>query len=334
MTRQQLPQLLPADPDRERRRRRAAAAPGRARRRRPGPAPARHPARTCARLPRRPNWWLGDVRRSSSTARRTSSSRRTTSTPSSPRSAASSRRATAASRPPRTGSRPRATSSRSATVRGAYAGVRANERAEDRGEAPDVRPGRRRQDRRPRGPPDHRRRPATRIGRSQFAADDHPRIDALAATYVVDGAALEVLRLTELAPRLPRLRGRARAPRRARLRRADRRRHPAVQDPAQRPAPLAAPVPLHPGRRVPGRQRRPDRAHRAARPDAGPARQRHGRRRRRPVDLPVPRRQLRGLRRVRRAVRAAAGARPGRRRRPARRRASGSSRTSARSGTS
>ena len=142
------------------------------------------------------------------------------------------------------------------------------------------------------------------------------------------------LRLTEMAADLPRLRGRARAPRRPRLRRADRRRHDAVQDAPERPAPLAAPVPLHPGRRVPGRQRRPDRADRAARPDAGPARQRHGRRRRRPVDLPVPGRQLRRVRRVRCAVRAAARARPRSRRRPARRRASGSSRTSARCGTS
>jgi superfamily I DNA/RNA helicase/RecB family exonuclease len=34
--------------------------------------------------------------------------------------------------------------------------------------------------------------------RNQFPADEHPRIDALARTYVTDGAALEVLRLTEL----------------------------------------------------------------------------------------------------------------------------------------
>ncbi len=87
---------------------------------------------------------------------------------------------------------------------------------------------------------------------------------------------------------------------------------PALQDAPQRPAPLAAPVPLHPRRRVPGRQHRPDRAHRAARPDAGPARQRHGRGRRRPVDLPLPRRQLRRLRRVRPALLAAARPRPGR----------------------
>ncbi len=83
-------------------------------------------------------------------------------------------------------------------VRGAYAGVRANERAEDRGETREYRVGEveRTADREARrtiagtGHAD---------GRSQFAATDHPRIDALADTYVMDGAALEVLRLTELA---------------------------------------------------------------------------------------------------------------------------------------
>ena len=75
---------------------------------------------------------------------------------------------------------------------------------------------------------------------------------------------------------------------------------------AQRPPPLAAPVPLHPGGRVPGRQRRPDRADRAARPHAGPPRQRDGRGRRRPVHLPLPRRQLRRLRGVRRPASPAA----------------------------
>ena len=73
----------------------------------------------------------------------------------------------------------------------------------------------------------------------------------------------------------------------------------ALQASPECPPPLPAPVPLHPRRRVPGREHRPDRAHRAARPDAGPAGQRHGRRRRRPVDLPLPRRELRRLRRVR-----------------------------------
>ncbi len=83
-------------------------------------------------------------------------------------------------------------------VRGAYAGVRANERAEDRGETREYRV-------------DEVERTADREarrtiagtghadGRGQFAATDHPRIDALADTYVMDGAALEVMRLTELA---------------------------------------------------------------------------------------------------------------------------------------
>ena len=83
-------------------------------------------------------------------------------------------------------------------VRGAYAGVRANERAEDRGETREYRAGEveRTADREARrtiagtGHAD---------GRGQFAATDHPRIDALADTYVMDGAALEVMRLTELA---------------------------------------------------------------------------------------------------------------------------------------
>ena len=198
------------------------------------------------------------------------------------------------------------------SIRGAYAWVRQNERAEDRGETPDYDQAAfdKAADR------EARRTVAgtgtRRVAQPDSTRSDHPRIDALKATYVVDGAALEVLRLTEMAPDLPRLRGRARAARRPRLRRADRRRRDAVQDPPEHPAPLAAPVPPHPGRRVPGRQRRPDRADRDARPDARPARQRHGRRRRRPVDLPVPRRELRGLRRVRGAVRAAARARPGR----------------------
>jgi superfamily I DNA/RNA helicase len=37
------------------------------------------------------------------------------------------------------------------------------------------------------------------LRRGQFASADLPRIDTLAATYVADGAALEVLRLSELA---------------------------------------------------------------------------------------------------------------------------------------
>ncbi len=83
-------------------------------------------------------------------------------------------------------------------VRGVYAGVRANERAKDRGETREYRVHEveRTADREARrtiagtGHAD---------GRGQFAATDHPRIDALADTYVMDGAALEVMRLTELA---------------------------------------------------------------------------------------------------------------------------------------
>ena len=83
-------------------------------------------------------------------------------------------------------------------VRGAYAKVRVNERAEARGEIRDYRP-------------DETLRIADREarrmvvgtggvqGRNHFAPADLPRIDTLAATYEVDGAALEVVRLTELA---------------------------------------------------------------------------------------------------------------------------------------
>jgi DNA helicase-2/ATP-dependent DNA helicase PcrA len=84
------------------------------------------------------------------------------------------------------------------SVRGAYAGERANERAEERGEERDYRPGdtERAADR-------EARRTIVGTGkaltRNQIDADNHPRIDALAATYVIDGAALEVMRLTELA---------------------------------------------------------------------------------------------------------------------------------------
>ncbi len=83
-------------------------------------------------------------------------------------------------------------------VRGAYAWVRTNERAEARGEAPAYDPSAadKAADR-------EARRTVAGTGRAEgrpwFADDDHPRIDSLAATYVIDGAALEVLRLTELA---------------------------------------------------------------------------------------------------------------------------------------
>ena len=83
-------------------------------------------------------------------------------------------------------------------VRGAYAGIRANERAEARGEEPDYDPDAAhkvadREARRTIAGSGHAE------GRSWFAEEEHPRIDALADSYVKDGAALEVLRLTEMA---------------------------------------------------------------------------------------------------------------------------------------
>ena len=306
----QLPQLLPPDPDRERR-----ATPGCRRARTCSTASAR--CSSCATSapslrPRSttPNWAFpgfvavhqpGQGR--AGHARRLRRLRR--------RGAARLRGAhTGASTPPSTGSRRRATSGRCARSAAPTPGCAERARRgarRDAGLRPRPRPTR---------PPTARpagRSPATGRGRMARAGSPPrttPQIDALAATYVVDGAALEVVRLTRAGPRLPRLRGRAR--RRGALDFGEQiaARHHAVQDPPEHPAPLAAPVPLHPGRRVPGRQRRPDRADRAARPDAGPARQRHGRRRRRPVDLSLPGRQLRRLRRVRRAVLAAAHARP------------------------
>ncbi len=83
-------------------------------------------------------------------------------------------------------------------VRAAYAGVRANERAEARGETREYK-----SDDAERTADREARRTVAGTGRAQgagwFAPEDHPRIEALAATYVVDGAALEVVRLTELA---------------------------------------------------------------------------------------------------------------------------------------
>ena len=83
-------------------------------------------------------------------------------------------------------------------VRGAYANLRANERAEDAGELReyDARMFVKATDR------EARRSIAGdghAHGRNQFAPDDHARIDALADEYERDGAALEILRLTEIA---------------------------------------------------------------------------------------------------------------------------------------
>ncbi len=84
------------------------------------------------------------------------------------------------------------------SIRADYATLRRNERAEARGEAPEYDPTvfGRAADR-------EARRTALGTGgllwRNQIDPALHPRIDTLAASYVVDGAALEVLRLTELA---------------------------------------------------------------------------------------------------------------------------------------
>ena len=175
---------------------------------------------------------------------------------------------------------------------------------------------------------------ATRTPMSHFEPEESgDRIGQLAADYERDGAAFEILRLDELA-RVYRAYEEALAARGAldfgeQIALVD----PPVQGAPQRPAPLAAPVPLHPGGRVPGRQRRPDRAHRAAGPHPGPPRQRDGGGGRRPVHLPLPRRQLRRLRGVRRAVLASRPRTTRTARRPARPAASPSSRTSAPSAT-
>ncbi len=83
-------------------------------------------------------------------------------------------------------------------VRGAYAGVRVNERAEARGETPDYKP-----DAATKIADREARRTIAATGTAEshryFDPDDLPRIASLAATYEADGAALEIVRLTELA---------------------------------------------------------------------------------------------------------------------------------------
>ncbi len=83
-------------------------------------------------------------------------------------------------------------------VRGAYQGLRARERAEDAGELGeyDARMFVKATDR------EARRSVAGdghAKGRNQFASEHHARIDALAEEYERDGAALEIMRLAELA---------------------------------------------------------------------------------------------------------------------------------------
>ncbi len=80
---------------------------------------------------------------------------------------------------------------------GAYRWLRNHERAEARGEEPDYDPAwpEKLADR-------EARRAVAGDGqahyRNHFDEEDHPRIDALAASYVRDGAALEILRLAEM----------------------------------------------------------------------------------------------------------------------------------------
>ncbi len=136
-------------------------------------------------------------------------------------------------------------------VRSDYARLRRNERGGRRqGDhlRPDAREGRR-----PRGPANDlgQRRGAAA---HRFTPEQHDEIDQLAETYVDDGAALEVMRLAEIASVYRAYQEELAAARRPRLRREDRRSQHAVQASAEHPAPMAAPVPLPPGRRVPGRQ--------------------------------------------------------------------------------
>ena len=84
-------------------------------------------------------------------------------------------------------------------VRGAYADLRRSERAQDAGDAS----ANANDDEVTRIAEREARRTihgtGAARGRNQFDPADHPRIDQLADTYVTDGAALEVLRLSELA---------------------------------------------------------------------------------------------------------------------------------------
>lgn len=83
-------------------------------------------------------------------------------------------------------------------VRADYASIRANERAEDRGEDRTYKA-----DAADKTADREARRAVAGTGyahsRGYFELVDHPKIDTLAATYVVDVAALEIVRLTELA---------------------------------------------------------------------------------------------------------------------------------------
>ena len=160
-------------------------------------------------------------------------------------------------------------------VRKDYARLRESERAEARGEAvsPDPTPMEKTADR------EARRAIAGTggaVSRKQIPEERHPDIDELADTYVQDGAALEVLRLTEIATVY-----RAYQEELARRGALDFGEQIAAVTQLFKVRPnllrrWQRQFAAHPGRRVPGRAHRPDRAGRAARPHPGSAGQRDG----------------------------------------------------------
>ncbi len=311
----ELPQLLPPGPDRTRRRGRAPGPAGRPRRGRPAPPPARPVAGPAADLPlepgRRRGLVAGPVRRvhqpGQGRARHAGPGRRVRRLRGCRlrgrvRPGRAGDRATAWPRQPRAGTRGAQGLRPLPGGRAGPGGTSVRARADRRGCPKDRRQGGPTDRRRHRFRPEHQALHARRAGRDRGARRHLRGRRSSPRGPPVPRAG----------PRLPGLPGRAGAARSARLRGADRRGHRSLPGPAQRPAALPAPVSLPAGRRVPGRERRPDRARGDARADARPARQRDGRGRRRPVDLPLPGRQLRRLRRVRPPVRPGPDPRSGR----------------------
>ena len=202
--------------------------PGRPRRRRPAAAAQRHPARASSSI-YHGDWSYAGLRRVHQPRARTSSSRPTTSMPSSPASARSSRPATAATTMPRARLITKGNLRPVREVRSAYARLRANERAGRARRGDRVRRRCSREGGRPRSPPDDRRhrRSAHRAASSRRSTtrDRRPGRHLRRRRRRARGPAPDRARIG-----LPRLPGGAREARRARLRRADRRRHAAVQD--------------------------------------------------------------------------------------------------------
>ena len=136
-------------------------------------------------------------------------------------------------------------------------------------------------------------------------------VDGLAPTLERDAAALDVLRIAEEAEVYAAYQ--AELGRRGALDFGEQI-HLAIHLLESRPNILrraSAPVPARARRRVPGREHRADPPRRAHRPRARSAGSRRRRGRRRPVDLPVPRRELRRVPSVRGPVLAAPGVRAG-----------------------